>query len=65
MVKRHADKKELRENAVVIFIDDKNPLKDEEHEIHRACCDLHLVHDNNIDEIVFYICSLWGLKTIA
>ena len=65
VVKRHADKKELRENAVVIFIDDKSPLKDEEHEIHRACCDLHLVHDNNIDEIVFYICSLWGLKTIA
>lgn len=65
VVKRHVDKKELRENGVVIFIDDKSPLKDEEHEINRECCDLHLVNDNNIDEIVFYICSLWGLKTIA
>lgn len=61
----HSDIKGLRENGVVIFIDKEGQLKDEKHEIHRKCCDLHLVNDNNIDEIVFYICSLWGLKTIS
>jgi shikimate kinase len=65
VVKRQAYKKELRETGVVIFIDEKSQLKDEKYEIHRECCDLHLVNDTNIDEIVFYICSLWGLKTIA
>jgi len=65
VVKNHADKKGLRENGFVIFIDKKGQMKDEKHEIHRKCCDLHLINDNNIDEIVFYICSLWGLKTIS
>ncbi|MBP1744848.1 MAG: shikimate kinase [Firmicutes bacterium] len=65
VIKSHPDIKGLRENGVVIFIDNKGQLKDEKHEIHRKCCDLHLVNDNNIDEIVFYICSLWGLNTIS
>jgi shikimate kinase len=57
-IKSHPDIKKLRENGVVIFIDNKSQLKGEEHEIHRKCCDLHLIKDNNIDEIAFYICSL-------
>jgi shikimate kinase len=57
-LKSYPDIKKLRENGVVIFIDNKSQLKGEEHEIHRKCCDLHLIKDNNIDEIAFYICSL-------
>jgi shikimate kinase len=59
VIKSHPDIKELRKNGVVIFIDNKNQLKDEKHKIHRKCCDLHLIKDNNIDEIAFYICSLF------
>ena len=58
-IKSYPDMKELRENGVVIFIDNKSQLKDEKYEINRECCDLHLIKDNNIDEIVFYICSLF------
>jgi len=58
-IRNHPDIKELRKNGVVIFIDNKNQLKDEKHKIHRKCCDLHLIKDNNIDEIAFYICSLF------
>ena len=29
-----------------------------EYEIYRKCCDLNLVNDNNIDDIVYYICSI-------
>lgn len=33
----------------------------ERYEIYKKCCDLHLVNDNNnINEIVYYICSIWG-----
>lgn len=31
----------------------------EKYEIYKKCCDLHLVNNNNIDEIVYYICSIW------
>lgn len=30
----------------------------EEYEIYRKCCDLNLVNDNNIDDIVYYISSI-------
>jgi shikimate kinase len=30
----------------------------EKYETYRECCDLHLVNDNNIDDIVYYISSL-------
>ncbi|KZL92448.1 shikimate kinase [Clostridium magnum] len=31
----------------------------ERYEIYKKSCDLHLINDNNIDEIVYYICSIW------
>lgn len=31
----------------------------ERYDIYKKCCDLHLVNNNNIDEIVYYICSVW------
>lgn len=31
----------------------------ERYEICKKSCDLHLINDNNIDEIVYYICSIW------
>lgn len=30
------------------------------YETYRKCCHLHLVNNNNIDEIVHYICSIWS-----
>jgi Shikimate kinase len=83
VINDHLNMKELKENAVVIFIDrsvekiiedeevfnNRTLLKDEVHKLHehfhekyevyRKCCDLHLVNNNNIDEIVYYICSIW------
>lgn len=37
-----------------------NELFHEKYEICKKCCDLHLVNNNNIDEIVYYICSIWS-----
>jgi shikimate kinase len=31
----------------------------ERYDIYKKCCSLHLINDNNIDEIVYYICSIW------
>lgn len=32
----------------------------ERYEIYKKCCDLHLINNNNINEIVYYIRSIWG-----
>jgi len=32
----------------------------EKYGIYRKCCDLHLVNDNNIDDIVYYISSIYS-----
>lgn len=32
----------------------------EKYAIYRKCCDLHLVNDNNIDDIVYYISSIYS-----
>jgi Shikimate kinase len=50
--------------------DDTSPLKEkvlkfhehlsENYAIYRKCCDLHLVNDNNIDDIVYYISSIYS-----
>lgn len=35
-------------------------LFNERYKICKKNCDLHLINDNNIDEIVYYICSIWS-----
>lgn len=40
-------------------IDKLHNLFHDRYDTYKNYCDLHLINDNNIDEIVYYICSLW------
>ncbi len=60
VINRHPDITELRKNGVVIFIDNNKMLKDSDYDANKRCCDLHLVNDNCVDDIVDYLCTLWS-----
>ncbi|AKA68873.1 shikimate kinase [Clostridium scatologenes] len=32
----------------------------EKYKSYKNCCDLHLINNNNVNEVVYYICSLWS-----
>ncbi len=43
--------------------DEVNKIKEnfyEKYETYKNCCDVHMINNNNVDEIIYYICSIWG-----
>lgn len=67
IIKNPSNVKALRENGVIIFIDEsgKSSIDNQEHireeyEALKGCCDLHLVNNNNTDIIVDYISTTWS-----
>lgn len=61
-VEKIIEDEEVLNNRTLLEAEIHN-LKEHFHEKYKGyknCCDLHLINNNNINEIVYYICSLWS-----